>query len=128
MKLRITNNRKGPYGVETVNGGGYRFIQPGQTRTVDAANPRQVEGEEGLDVETIADVAAPPESLKSKAGAVGKADAFSGFLDRSIPLIAADLPKQTDEGLTQLRSAEEAGKSRKGVLEAIDAEIEARSE
>lgn len=127
MKTRVTNNRTAPFGVERVTGG-YVFIQPGETRTVNAANPRGLERATDIDAEIITDLAAPPDSLKGKASAVGKTDAFAGFLDRSIPLIADDLPKQTDEGLQQLRKDEEAGKSRKGVLAAIDAELEARSQ
>lgn len=67
MKLRITNNRQGPYGVEKV-GGGYEFIQPGKTRTVDAANPSALYGKDFLVVEaTDSEVAPPPASLKAKA-------------------------------------------------------------
>lgn len=67
MKLRITNNRQAPYGVEQ-SGGGYAFIQPGKTRTVDVANPGPLYGKDFLDVEAMdSEVAAPPASLTAKA-------------------------------------------------------------
>lgn len=53
-------------------------------------------------------------------------DEWNEFLDRTIPEIVADLEASTDEELAAHLTAEEAGKNRKGVTEAIEKEIEAR--
>lgn len=49
------------------------------------------------------------------------------FLDRKADDIKADIPALTDSELVEYRAAEEAGKTRKSVIEAIDAEIAARA-
>lgn len=49
------------------------------------------------------------------------------FLDRNAPEILADLKGQTVEQLAEHAEAEKAGKNRKGVLEAITAELAERS-
>lgn len=139
MKLRIKNNRPAPYGVEKV-GGGYEFIQAGKTRVVDAANPSPLYDKEFLDVEAEdSEVEAMPAKLKAKAekpivpsvdevlGAEVADEAFTGFLDRSIPLIVEDLPKQGLADLRRILRDEKKGKSRKGLVAAIEEEIASRS-
>lgn len=54
------------------------------------------------------------------------ADDGNEFLDRTIPEIVADLKASTDEELAAHLAAEEAGKGRKGVTDAIEKEIAAR--
>lgn len=66
MKAKVTNNRKGPYGVE-IAGGGFKFIEPGQTRTVDLANPRGLDKEPDIEFAAVGDPGPPPASLKAKA-------------------------------------------------------------
>lgn len=66
----------------------------------------------------------PPPPAKLQARALDAA--FSGFLDRAAPLIVADLAGVSDDDLRGYRAAESGGKSRKGLIAAIDAEIEAR--
>lgn len=53
-------------------------------------------------------------------------EALSKFLGRSIPDISGDLGKATDAQLQTYLSAERGGKSRKGLVEAIEAEVERR--
>lgn len=68
MKLRVTNNRKAPYGIEEV-GGGFKFVDPGETRAVDAVNPGPLYRMRDLVVEAAdSEVADMPASLKAKAG------------------------------------------------------------
>lgn len=68
-RLRITNNRRAPYGVETVDGT-YDFIPPGKTRTVDAGDAGALYQKDFLVVEAEdSEVTAPPASLKAKARA-----------------------------------------------------------
>lgn len=72
MRLKITNNRQGAYGVEQV-GGGFVFIEPGATRTVDAVNPRTLYKKDFLDVEAAqSEVSAPPPTMKAAAAKVGR--------------------------------------------------------
>lgn len=68
MKLRITNERKAPYGVEQV-GGGFAFVQPGETRTIDAVNPAPLYRLDGISVEAAdSEVTEIPPRLKAKMG------------------------------------------------------------
>jgi hypothetical protein len=71
----------------------------------------------------------PPASVMERVGtATPTADeAFAGFLDRSIPLIAEDLPSVGDTMLKAYLEAEKKGKSRRGLIAAIDAEMERRA-
>lgn len=48
------------------------------------------------------------------------------FLNRSVAEIVADLPDQTDTELHALRQTEISGKTRKSMLDAVDAEIARR--
>jgi hypothetical protein len=73
MKLRITNNRKAPHGVEQVSGS-FFFIPPGKTRVVDAANPGPLYDREGLDVEAEDNqITAPSASMKARVLGVDEA-------------------------------------------------------
>lgn len=72
-KVRVTNNSKAPYGVEKV-GGGYRFLDPGEERVIDAANIPALQLRTDLVIEIHADVGAPPPTLAAKAEEVGKPD------------------------------------------------------
>lgn len=134
MKVRITNNRKSPYGVEKV-GGGYVFIQPGTERTVDAANLRSIEAASDIETEIVNALKAPPASLARKVRDIQAPaesltemvnEDFSGFLDRSIPAIREDLAGESVASLRAIRRDEAKGKSRKGLLSAIDEEIASR--
>lgn len=75
-------------------------------------------------------VVPPPAGLVEKAGAAVTErrgdDAFVGFLDRSIPQIAAELEKLDEPALRDQLEAEKKGKSRKGLIAAMEAELEAR--
>ncbi len=126
-KVRVKNNRQAPYGIETV-GGRYRFIEPGEERTVDAANLAGLKAAPDIETEVANDMAPPPASLRDKAAKVGAEEPFAGFLDRSVPAITGDLSGQPIERLNAILAAEKAGKSRKTLVPAIEAEIEARSQ
>lgn len=72
MKLKVTNNRQAPYGIEQV-GGGFIFVQPGDTRLVDAANPGPLYDKPFLYVEAAdSEVTAPPSTIKAVAARVGR--------------------------------------------------------
>lgn len=58
--------------------------------------------------------------------AVGDEKPAKDILDSTAPEISAALPSLSDEALLALLAAEEAGKTRKGVIAAINAEIERR--
>jgi hypothetical protein len=70
----------------------------------------------------------PPASVMERVGAATPTadEAFAGFLDRSIPKIAGDLPGVGDGMLKAYLEAEKKGKSRRGLIVAIEAELEAR--
>ncbi len=70
----------------------------------------------------------PPADVMERVGtSTPTADeAFTGFLDRSIPAIAAELSGLGDTMLRSYLRAEKAGKSRKGLIAAMEAELEAR--
>jgi hypothetical protein len=70
----------------------------------------------------------PPASVVQRVGtATPTADeAFAGFLDRSIPVISADLAGLSDPMLASYLKAEMKGKSRRGLISAIEAEQAAR--
>jgi hypothetical protein len=74
-------------------------------------------------------VVPPPAGLVEKATVTERRgdDAFDGFLDRSIPQIAADLEKLDEPALRDQLEAEKKGKSRKGLIAAMEAELEARN-
>jgi hypothetical protein len=73
-------------------------------------------------------VPAPPARVVRQAQAATPArDATSDdFLDRSIPAVAKDLPGLSVEDIRKHLSAEKRGKSRKGLIVAFEAELEAR--
>ena len=126
-KVKITNNRSAAYGVETV-GGRYRFVPAGAERTVDAANVAALEFETGIEVEVIPGLEVVPESLRARVRAKSpKEDTFTGFLDRNVADITADLPKQSPDRLRAILAAEKAGKSRKTLVPAIKTELDSRS-
>jgi len=70
MQVKITNNRKAPFGVEREDGQ-YRFVQPGETRPFKVRTVAHLEREPDIDVEIVNDLAPPPASLKAKAAKVG---------------------------------------------------------
>lgn len=82
------------------------LIQPGETRLVDA-----------LQV-SPPDEGTPPEATQDD----DQTHSVLGLLDRSVKDIGEALPTLTDDNLTTLETAENDGKTRKGVLEAIAAE------
>lgn len=81
------------------------LIPPGETRMVDA-----------LQVSGPAD---PAEETPAPAQAT---DSILDLLDRSVKDITAALPEISDDDLARLETAEQDGKTRKGVLEALAAE------
>ncbi|MGE7139142.1 hypothetical protein ACQKIE_16065 [Luteibacter sp. NPDC031894] len=56
-----------------------------------------------------------------------RSDEGNEFLDRTIPEIVEDLEACTDDDLAEHLEAEQDGKARKGVIDAIEKEIEARN-
>ncbi len=54
-------------------------------------------------------------------------DELLAILDGTVKEVAAQLPDRTDDELAMLKFAEEAGNTRKGVIEAIDAEMQKRT-
>ena len=69
----------------------------------------------------------PPEVQKQIGTTTPTADErFAGFLDRSIPTIAGELAGLSEAELRAYLKAEEGGKSRKGLIAAMEAEIDAR--
>lgn len=74
-------------------------------------------------------VAAPPPGVAVRAAsATPPADnTFTGFLDRSVADISADLEKQDTAALNRYLAAERRGKSRKTLVAAIEAELDGRT-
>ena len=73
--VTITNNGEAPYGAEKV-GGGYVWIKPGATKTLDAANIPAMKLRDDLTLDIDAKLDAPPASLTAKAQEVGAARKF----------------------------------------------------
>lgn len=72
-----------------------------------------------------------PEHLRPKAPAPARApepDTVLALLDGTVADIAGALPGLSDEDLARLRQAEEDGKTRKGVMEAITEEVLRRAD
>lgn len=81
------------------------LVRPGETRMVD---PSTVDG-----LSTAAEPEAPAAS--------GQTNSVLKLLDQSIPKVLEALPELSDADLEAVRAAEQDGKTRKGVLEAIEA-------
>lgn len=73
-------------------------------------------------------VAPPPPEVQQRIGTATPTadDAFAAFLDRPIATIGEDLAGIDDAQLRAYQTAEKAGKNRKGLVGAIDAELESR--
>lgn len=50
MRLTITNNKRAAYGIERP-GGGFSWIEPGETRTLEVRNPSAIYEDPTLSVE-----------------------------------------------------------------------------
>lgn len=98
-KTPFTNSGNSP-----VYAGG-KLVQPGETRMVD---PNTVDG--------LATTAAPEAPASS-----GPANPLLALLDQAIPKVVEAIRDLSDTDLEAVRVAEEDGKTRKGVLEAIEA-------
>lgn len=99
FKTPFTNN-----GTTAVYAGGV-LVRPGETRMVD---PNTVDG--------LATTAAPEAPAPS-----GQTHNLLSLLDQSIPKVVEAIRELSDADLEAVRVAEEGGKTRKGVLEAIEA-------
>lgn len=91
-------------GTTPVYAGGV-LVRPGETRMVD---PNTVDG--------LATTAAPEAPASS-----GQTNSLLTLLDQSIPKVAEAIRELSDADLEAVRIAEQDGKTRKGVLEAIEA-------
>lgn len=70
MKFRVSNISKGRRGVEKA-GGGYVWLDPGQTKPIEVANPKDLQRDPSLDAKPMAELAAPPTSLRVKLDSSG---------------------------------------------------------
>jgi len=84
---------------------GGKLVKPGETRMVD---PNTVDG---------LSTAAAPEAPASS----GQTNSLLALLDQSIPKVVEAIRELSDADLEAVRVAEQDGKTRKGVLEAIEA-------
>jgi nucleoid-associated protein YgaU len=111
-----------------------RRLKAGDRFTVPANMARVLVGiGKAEELRTPGRVAAPPPRVAARAAAATRTpatktaeEAFSGFLDRPIAAISDDLPDQTDAQLRAYLAAERNGKSRKGLISAINAELDGR--
>jgi hypothetical protein len=107
---------------DAVQGPGGQYVSPGkelvaevtdpQESRIDDAGLRDPDAEGKVDDQLKDLMASEPEVAASASGTVAE--------------VTADLGTKTDEQLAQIKADEEAGKNRKGVLDAVDAELAAR--
>lgn len=96
MKVPVTNNTKMPMWV------GSSMIPPGETRHFEAHHV--------------------PQHLRPKSAVKAKPEApapITTVLDKTIPEIVALMPTWSDEDLDAIKQAEQAGKTRAGLMKSI---------
>lgn len=108
---------------DAVQGPGGQYVSPGKELVAEVTDPQESRIDDaGLrdpDAEGKVD-----DTLSDLMGSEPNAPAAAA--SGTVAEITADLGTKTDEQLAQIKADEEAGKNRKGVLDAVDAELAAR--
>lgn len=102
-------------------------------KRAEGGNSQPIWGLGNFEVLEVADQAAQDEAtadgwtLQPEAGDAPSAPAAFSLLDEKVAVIVEHLPALTHDELSELLAAEKAGKTRKGVIEALEEAISANA-